>query len=167
MKHALGPLSPDPDVDDLSGPAGRPVHLRKRYVSLVFLGGAVGTLARFALESWLPAPAGWPLPTLLINISGAFLLGVLLESLLRAGQDTGWLRLTRLGVGTGFMGGFTTYSTFALEAVQLGPSDDFLVAAGYVLATLVGGVLASALGIWLAASVHRQHSGTDQNERTE
>lgn len=156
----------DPDVDDLSGPAGRPVHLRKRYVTLVFLGGALGTLARFVLESWLPMPAGWPLPTLLINISGAFLLGVLLESLLRAGQDTGWLRLTRLGVGTGFMGGFTTYSTFALEAVQLGPSDDFLAAAGYVVATLVGGVLASTLGIWLAAGVHRRHTSKHDHEGT-
>ncbi|MHA7274966.1 fluoride efflux transporter FluC [Arthrobacter sp. Hz1] len=117
-----------------------------------------GTLSRFWLEGLLPAPQGWPLPTLLINLSGSFLLGLLLESLLRTGPDQGKRRMVRLLAGTGFLGGFTTYSTFAIETIGLGTEGDYWPAAGYVAASLLGGILLSFAGIGLAAALTRRRA---------
>jgi CrcB protein len=113
-----------------------------------------GALARFGLSTVLPSPGGWPLPTLIINLAGAFLLGVLLEALVRRGPDTGRLRVIRLLAGTGFMGAFTTYSTLALETNTLlgaGRTTDALI---YVAATLIGGAIATVAGIRSAAGHH-------------
>lgn len=148
----------DPDVDQRSNGPARPVHMRMAYIGLVLAGGTLGTLARYLLESTLPAPGGWPLPTFLVNICGAFLLGVVLEAVLRRGPDAGRLRLIRLGAGTGFMGAFTTYSTFALESVQLQHTANYLGAITYVLLSLFVGVAASAAGIWAASSHHARRS---------
>ncbi|WP_312875763.1 CrcB family protein [Arthrobacter terrae] len=81
--------------------------------------GAVGTLVRYALTTVIPAPGGWPLTTLLVRLAGAFLLGLLLESLVRRGIDAGKLRILRLLVGTGFMGAFTTNSSLAVDVTML------------------------------------------------
>jgi CrcB protein len=132
----------------------RPVHLHPGFVLLVIAGGTAGALARYGLGTVLPAPGGWPLPTLVINLAGAFFLGILLESLVRRGPDAGRLRMVRLLAGTGFMGAFTTYSTLALETNTLlgaGRSADALV---YVAATLIGGATATVAGIRAAAGHH-------------
>ncbi|MDQ0756594.1 CrcB family protein [Arthrobacter sp. B3I4] len=131
--------------------AHRPVHLHPGFVLLVVAGGMAGALARYGLSTVLPSPGGWPLPTLVINLAGAFLLGLLLEALVRRGPDAGRLRRVRLLAGTGFMGAFTTYSTLALEATNLlgsGRSTDAVV---YVAVTLLGGALATVAGIRAAA----------------
>lgn len=154
----------DPDVDKRSNDPASPVHLRMAYVAIVLAGGTLGTLARYLLESTLPTPGGWPLPTFLVNICGALLLGVLLEAVLRRGPDAGRLRLIRLGAGTGFMGAFTTYSTFALESVQLQHTGDYLGAASYVLLSLFVGVLASAAGIWAASRHHHRRTAKSQDK---
>ncbi|MDQ0849999.1 CrcB protein [Arthrobacter sp. B3I9] len=132
----------------------RPVHLHPRYVLVVIAGGVFGALARYALSAVLPAPGGWPLPTLVINVAGAFLFGVLLEALVRRGPDAGRRRVVRLLAGTGFIGAFTTYSTLALESNALftgGRTADALI---YVAATLVGGAIATVAGIRAAAGHH-------------
>ncbi|HEX9087298.1 MAG TPA: CrcB family protein [Arthrobacter sp.] len=137
--------------------AHRPVHLHPGFVLVVITGGVFGALARLGLSTVLPSPGGWPLPTLIINLAGAFLLGVLLEALVRRGPDAGRLRAIRLLAGTGFMGAFTTYSTLALETNTLlgaGRPTDALV---YVGATLLGGAVATVAGIRVAVG---QHSGT-------
>ncbi|MCW3768550.1 CrcB protein [Arthrobacter oryzae] len=134
--------------------AHRPVHLHPGFVLVVITGGVVGALARYGLSIVLPAPGGWPLPTLIINLAGAFLLGVLLEALVRRGPDTGRLRVIRLLAGTGFMGAFTTYSTLALETNTLlgsGRTTDALI---YVAASLLGGTVATVAGIRAAAGHH-------------
>lgn len=136
----------------------RPVHLRARYLTGVFLGGVLGTLSRYGLNLALPAPSGWPLPTLLINLAGSLLLGVLLESLMRTGPDSGGLRLIRVTAGTGFLGAFTTYSALALEAVELGAAGNASGFAGYLAASLLGGVLLSAAGIAASARFHRSRA---------
>ena len=111
-----------------------------------------GAAAREATEQALPtAHHGFPLATMLINLSGAFLLGVLLEWLVRAGADSGWRRRTRLLAGTGFMGAYTTYSTFVVEADLLVRSGRAGLAAAYVAATVVGGLVTVAAGIAVAA----------------
>lgn len=133
----------------------RPTYRQARYVVVVFVGGSLGTLARYGLDASLPTPGGWPLPTLLINLSGAFLLGLLLEAVVRRGPNAKRSVLISLGAGTGFMGAFTTYSTLALEAVQLGVLRDYGGLILYLALSLFGGVLASAAGIWIASRHHR------------
>jgi len=132
----------------------RPVHLHPGFLLVVIAGGILGALARFGLAGILPAPGGWPVPTLAINLSGAFLLGLLLEALVRRGPDAGRLRLVRLFVGTGFMGAFTTYSTLALEANTLLGAGRVTDALLYVAVSVVAGAAATVAGIWLAAGHH-------------
>ena len=145
----------DPDAGTLGEiRAHRPVHLHPGYVLVVIAGGVFGALARYGLSTLLPAPGGWPLPTLVINLAGALLLGALLEALVRRGPDAGTRRIIRLLAGTGFMGAFTTYSTLALETNTLlgaGRVADGLL---YLAATLIGGAGATVAGIWLGASCH-------------
>ncbi len=119
------------------------------------VGGAIGTAARYGLAEALPtARGGWPIATLTVNLVGALVLGVLLEALARRGPDAGWRRDLRLFAGTGFCGGFTTYSALAVELDLLIRDHQLAVAAGYALASLVGGVVMAVLGISLAAGRH-------------
>jgi len=94
--------------------------------------------------------------TLGINVVGAFLLGVLLELLADHTFDTGWSRRIRLGIGTGGLGGFTTYSALATETVILGAAHLGLAMA-YALGTVVIGAAASIAGIALARTLNRRH----------
>ena len=138
--HPELPLDPD-----------GPLHLRGRYVYVVFVGGMLGTGARYEAGQLIPAMAGLPLATMLVNLIGCFALGLLLELLVRRGPDRGWLRLTRLHLGTGFLGAFTTYSAMAVETVDLGWAGHPVQAAGYFLATLLLGAVMTVLGIWAGA----------------
>lgn len=136
---------------------GRPLHLRWRYVYVVFLGGVLGTLARWAATDLLPSAGHrWPWPTFTVNMLGAFALGLLLESLARAGADHGWRRLARLHFGTGFMGAFTTYSSFAVESVLLFDQHHAGWALAYLLASSVLGVVAATLGVRAGHLTHRE-----------
>lgn len=153
----------DNDVDDFGGGGRkprRPVHAMKRYLLLVALGGVFGTAARYELGMVLPTIGQWPAPTLIINLAGAFLLGMLLEGLARRGEDQGRRRILRLLVGTGFMGSFTTYSTLAVESVLLIDHNDLGGAGLYLAASLFGGFFTGFAGIWLAARQHRSATWT-------
>ncbi len=128
---------------------------------LIGTGGAVGTLIRFGIESFVPPAAnGWPTGTFVINVSGAFLLAMLLETLSLRGGDDGWRRRIRLGVGTGVLGGYTTYSSFMVEAALLGSGGRYLIAFGYVAVSLVLGVVAAWAGVALVGLAHRRGSET-------
>ncbi|GAP57560.1 MULTISPECIES: CrcB family protein [Arthrobacter] len=133
----------------------RPLHLHGRFVLLVAAGGILGALSRYGFGMALPAPGAWPLPTLLINLSGALALGWLLEALARSGPDAGLRRIARLGIGSGFLGAYTTYSTLALDSVHLFGAGRGMDAMWYLAASLLGGVAATTLGIWLGALRHR------------
>jgi CrcB protein len=112
----------------------------------------VGTVVRAALETAFPAqPGGWPWATFAINVTGAFLLGLLLETLARRGPDAGARQLLRLGLGTGVMGGYTTYSTFAVETVRLLGAGAVLSGLGYALGTVLLGLAAALAGGRMAA----------------
>ena len=115
---------------------------------LVALGGAAGALARYGLSAWIgslgarQAWANFPLATLLINVSGAFALGYLLT---RLGRRIGPPEL-RLALGTGFLGAYTTFSTFSVETDALLLRGEWGRAALYVLLTVVVGLAAAVLG---------------------
>jgi CrcB protein len=129
----------DPDV----GPVGRP--LEWDVVLAVALGGIVGAEARYGLGLLAPhGPSGFPWMTLLINLVGCALIGVLLATLAGLARPP---RLARPLLGTGLLGGFTTFSTFSVDLVQLLEQHCWGRAAGYLLATVVAcvsGVVAGA-----------------------
>lgn len=127
----------------------RPAHRNPRLLALIVLGGALGTTARHSVQSAFPADAGgFPWATLAVNVSGAFLLAALLELVVLVPDDRGRRRALRLGLGTGLLGGYTTYSTFVLESLTLGGSGHPLAALAYDAVSLTGGFLAA----WLAAT---------------
>lgn len=126
-------------------------HADPRLVAGVAAGGAFGTLARYGLSHALPPMAGWPVATLTENLLGAFLLGLLLEALGRGGAETPRRRWLRLTLGTGVLGGFTTYSALALETHGLLAGGRVGAALGYALLTVVGGTATCLAGVALAA----------------
>ncbi|AKT52915.1 membrane protein [Arsenicicoccus sp. oral taxon 190] len=131
------------------------MHLHGRYAALVAAGGAVGAATREALVLAFPAD-GIDTAVLAINVVGAFLLGLLLERLLLAGPDRGPRRAARLLLGTGVLGGFTTYSTLALDVVRLLQRGDAGMAIAYGLATVLLGAVASLAGIRCGAALGRR-----------
>ena len=133
-------------ADGHTPPSARRVILpvRPAWLGLIWVGGTLGTGLRAWLENdFGPPPGQWPWVTLWINIGGSLILGVVLEALAKTGSDRGWRRGARLGVGTGLLGGFTTYGTFSVEVVHLFRSGDWLAAMGYALVSVAGGVLAA------------------------
>jgi fluoride exporter len=142
-------------VSAAAPPSLRPLHLRPLLILLVGIGGAFGTLARYLIGLVVPETLQLPWPTLTVNIVGAFLLGVLLEGLSRPGRDERRSSILRLLLGTGFLGGFTTYSSLAVEAEQLLRAGRVWESIGYGLTTVVVGLLASLLGMWIAVVRHR------------
>ncbi len=143
------PLQPDLEAAEASASPPRPVHLSPANVALVAVGGAAGTGMRHWISVATPHWAGVPVATFGINVIGAFLLGVLLELLAGSVLDSGWSRRLRLGIGTGGLGGFTTYSALATDTVTLAAAHPGQ-AAGYALGTVIVGAVASIAGIWLA-----------------
>jgi len=108
----------------------------------VALGGAAGSVARYgAYRMWPSAPGGWPIPTLTVNLVGSFCIGLLYMYVAARGAGADNARLFWM---TGVLGGFTTYSAFALETVLLGFSMTGVL---YVLATFAGCLLAAVLGV--------------------
>ncbi len=129
----------------------RHAHLRPALVAVVALGGAVGAAARYGLGHVLTPVGGWPLGTLAANLLGAFLLGALLETLVRRGEEGGRIQVLRLALGTGVLGGFTTFSSLALELERLLADGAVATALGYAVVSLVLGFGACLAGIVLAA----------------
>lgn len=130
-------------------------HLDPRMVALVAVGGMVGTGARYLLSATIPPQGGWPTATFVENVVGAFLLGGLLEALLRRGAESRRGRLVRLGLGTGVLGGFTTFSSLGLELERLLAAGAIGTAVAYAAASLACGLLACVLGVVVAARHHR------------
>ncbi|MEZ5499999.1 MAG: CrcB family protein [Steroidobacteraceae bacterium] len=110
----------------------------------VAVGSALGGSARYAVALWLPhQPGRWPVATFTVNVLGSFAIGcVFAWWSLRSAQAEG----LRLFLMTGILGGFTTYSAFALEASLLDGAVPGLRAVGYAVATVVGCVGAALAG---------------------
>lgn len=137
-----------------------PHHTDPLLVAGVAAGGSLGSLARYGLTLALPSHGGWPVATLAGNLLGAFLLGLLLQLLALAGRETVRRRWLRLTLGTGVLGGFTTYSALALEARDLLADGRTGLAVAYALVTVVGGTSASLLGSLLVGRLRPARRGT-------
>lgn len=112
---------------------------------LIALGGAAGTLARHGVNVWSQARfgEGFPYGTLAVNLIGSFLLAVIMG----VSSASDLLSPTaRLALGTGVMGGFTTYSTFSYDTFRLFNDGAHVSAAANLVASFAGCLLASALG---------------------
>lgn len=114
----------------------------------VALGGALGAAARYGIAVlWPRTPAGLPWATLVTNLLGCALIGVLMRITADRGRST---RLVGPLLGTGVLGGFTTFSTYAVEVRELLAAGRPGPALGYLFGTLAGALLAVRLGRWLA-----------------
>lgn len=114
-------------------------------LAVIAAGGALGSGARLLIGLALPWSGGWPWATLIVNVVGCLAMGVLAGVLVevRPLWRPFWL--------TGVLGGFTTFSAFAVETGTLLDSGRIAVALGYVAVTLVAGLLAMSAGAALAA----------------
>lgn len=118
----------------------------------VAAGGALGAPARYAVGVLIPTPAhGFPWSTFVINVTGALLLGLLVVLLLERFPPT---RYARPFFGTGFLGAYTTFSTYMVETVLLARDGHVERATAYVLGSLVTGLFAA----WLGTAIGRRLS---------
>ncbi|MCW2840704.1 MAG: hypothetical protein JWR55_2187 [Aeromicrobium sp.] len=118
-----------------------------RSFATVAAGGAAGTLARYGVGEWLNPAHTVPLGTLAVNATGSFLLGALLAHLLARGAETGRRRTARLLLGTGFLGGYTTYSALAVETETLLRDDRVALGLTYAVGSVVMGLAAALAGM--------------------
>jgi CrcB protein len=139
MEHHELPV--DPDATEADGVPG--------VLLAVAVGGAMGAGARWGVSELVPAAGGFPWPTLLVNVSGSLLLGVLMVLVVDVYETH---HLVRPFLGVGVLGGFTTFSTYALETRDLLALGEYLLAAAY----LVGSVVACLLAVGLALTATRR-----------
>ena len=119
-------------------------------VLLVFLGGGLGSSLRYLISKYLnQLENSIALGTFTVNILGSLLIGIIMGFALK--NDTPSSTLTLL-VATGFCGGFTTFSAFALENYQLLKTGDITNFIVYTLGSVVLGIVAVFIGIWLVKS---------------
>lgn len=118
---------------------------------LVMAGGAIGAGARHLVGRAMLAALGpgFPWGTLSINVVGGLLMGLLVGLLLRFNLGESW----RLFLGVGVLGGFTTFSSFSLDAVTLAQRGQMLAAGGYVAASVIGSIAALLIGLTAARSL--------------
>jgi len=110
-----------------------------RELAAVFVGGALGTLARAGLATVMaPDPGRWPWPTFIVNIVGAFLLGYFTTRLLERLPVSSYRRPL---LGTGVCGGLTTFSTMHVETVRMLEHHHYGLALGYTAVSIVAGLI--------------------------
>jgi CrcB protein len=126
---------------------------RVREVAVIAVGGAAGASARYTIARAEPVKAGtFPLSTFAINVVGAFVLAVLLESLARRGAPPWWIRPAG---AIGVLGGFTTFSTMCVEAMLLGRDGRVPLAALYLIVSVAAGVAVVVAGLRVAGLPRR------------
>lgn len=108
---------------------------------LIAMGGAAGSLLRYGVARLFPI-ADWPLATLMVNIAGSFLIGMLAGGLARLN----WPEELWLAGAVGLCGGFTTFSSFSLENIRLLESGHYLKAVSYITASVVLSLMACYFG---------------------
>lgn len=165
-KQGHGPGGPWPIDPDL--PAAQPRALRRAVrgvrhrwdiLATIAVGGALGSVARYAVAHALPyEPGQIPWSTVVVNLVGAFLLGLLMVFVLDVWPTTRYLRPF---LGVGVLGGFTTFSTYTVDTRALIVAGQPARTAVYLLVTLVGGLFA----VWLGSISARAMAGVRPRRR--
>ncbi|MBC2191977.1 fluoride efflux transporter CrcB [Listeria sp. FSL L7-0229] len=116
------------------------------YFLYVGIFGALGGMCRYAMNLWLGG-GGFPYATLAVNLIGCFLLAFFMQFLAEKSR----ISLVILnGIGTGFIGAFTTFSAFSVDTIQLLQNGEVILAVSYVFASLLGGLVMVKLGRMLS-----------------
>ena len=124
----------------------------------IALAGALGALARYGMTGWFQRWLGpvFPWGTLSVNLLGCLLLGLLME----LARQTGWISAeVRIIAGIGFLGAFTTFSTFGFETFRAAETGNWFTAACNILLNVVGGLLLVAVGVGLGRWMAQLRSG--------
>ncbi|MHB1781191.1 MAG: fluoride efflux transporter FluC [Acidimicrobiales bacterium] len=150
------PIDPDRDTGESMEIRGDPRRHRTAQRSILLVigcAGAVGALARYAVALLLPTPAGhFPWSTFWINITGSLVIGVVLVLLAERFPRA---RIARPLVVTGFLGAYTTFSTYMVDADLLFRGHDIATGVIYALSSLIAGAAAVFAGIVFARFVIR------------
>lgn len=122
-----------------------------RYLLLIALGGATGAVSRYLLSSWAHAlwEGKWPVGTLLVNMLGSFLIGVIFVLIERQVLHPDWRSVLMVG----FLGAFTTFSTFSLESITLLENGHTAHALGYMATSVIACVLMAGLSIYMTRAL--------------
>ena len=124
--------------------------LDRRELTAVFVGGALGTVARSVLATFAdPDPGRWPWPTFAVNVLGAFLVGYFTTRLLERLPLSSYRRPL---LGTGLCGGLTTFSTMQVETLKMLEHHHYGLAAAYTVASIAAGLVA----VYLATALVRR-----------
>jgi fluoride exporter len=154
--HPSFPVDPDVTEADLATVPRRAARLlrsRRDILAVIAVGGALGAAARYGLARALPhAPGEFAWSTLLTNVVGCFAIGVLMVIVIERLSSS---RLVRPFLGTGILGGFTTFSTYVVDTRGLLAAGRPGPAAAYLFGTLILGLLAVVLGLRVTERVLR------------
>jgi CrcB protein len=132
------------ESDPLDEPVLPTLGLSTAVLVAIFVGGGIGTVARYLLGAYHPlAPGAFPWPTLVINLSGSLAIGLLVPFTEHVAHRT---PLARPFLVIGFLGGWTTYSTLAVESTLLAKDGDVATCLAYLAATVVGGLTLVVVG---------------------
>lgn len=152
---------PSSGEDEVFAPPTRPARPlagQGPALAVIAAGGALGALARYGAGVALPhAPGTFPLATFLVNVVGCALVGALIVQLT---ESTPTHPLVRPFLATGVLGGFTTFSTYTVDAEELLRTGRVATAAAYLAGTLAAAVAATWLGIRSARSAAALHGRT-------
>ena len=130
----------------------RRADIDRSVVAAVFVGGFFGGAARYLIgEHWVTKSGGFPWQTFAVNVSGAFVLALLLVLVIEVFAPT---KFVRPALGTGFLGAYTTFSSLVVAADELGVHGHLGIAAAYLLGSTFAGLLLALAGIatgrWIA-----------------
>src|SRR5207253_1193603 len=120
---------------------------------VIALGASLGANLRFAVSTWAAAQFGllFPWGTLIINVTGSLVIGFFLTAI---SEQTTMSPLWRLFFATGFLGGYTTFSAFSYECLELLRTGAVAQAGAYAMASVAGGIGAAFLGFLAARSIY-------------
>lgn len=151
------PIDPDLAPADQAKPTSRTRRSEPSVLAAIALGGALGAPARYGVAQFIHvAKDSIPWATFWTNISGSFVLGLVLALVLERFPPTRYLRPF---VATGFLGAYTTYSTFAVETDLLIKDGHAAIGLAYGAVSLVAGFVAVWAGISAAQAVPRRRQG--------
>ncbi|MEV7969482.1 fluoride efflux transporter CrcB [Sphaerisporangium sp. NPDC088356] len=131
---------------------------------VIALGGGLGSVARYLVSQAIPTPAGhFPWATFLTNVTGCFALGLLMVFVLNVWPPS---RYVRPFLGVGFLGGYTTFSTFTTEILRLAREGRWAVADSYAVGSLLAGLVAVWCGMALARGLAGIPARRSRDERS-